>query len=336
MKKLKINIVFIFLLSLSSLLFAQTNKKIAITIDDLPISFNQNLKLEERLQLFRDILSVLEEFNVQATGFVVGELAGDDEKILLDEFVKAGHIIANHTNSHLNLHEVSAETFIQNIKDCEPLLNNYWNQKPNPSQSKVCQLKMTDGVSFEYPALTLKDKVTITRVIEANIPLYNEKANTKYFRYPYLNYGDNIYKKDSVLSFLKESGYTFAPVTITSNDWKFSLKFLRAYKLEDESEMAEIGEKYIKYVMREVSKSVSYSEYKLYRNINQIFLCHTNLLNAYYLREILQNLKDDGWEFISLNEALKDEIYKWNDENVGAEGLPWLFRVKKPRSFVSN
>ncbi|MFA7227983.1 MAG: hypothetical protein WC061_03025, partial [Melioribacteraceae bacterium] len=76
------------------------------------------------------------------------------------------------------------------------------------------------------------------------------------------------------------------------------------------------------------------------RNINHILLVHANTLNADYFDKLCGMLRSAGYEFIALDEALKDEAYKSDDKFTGAGGISWLHRwavtQKKERSFFGS
>lgn len=49
-----------------------------------------------------------------------------------------------------------------------------------------------------------------------------------------------------------------------------------------------------------------------------------NYLNALYLDELLQRLRDTGWSFIPFEEALTDEVYALNYDHAGVRGAGHL------------
>ena len=65
------------------------------------------------------------------------------------------------------------------------------------------------------------------------------------------------------------------------------------------------------------------------REIPQIFLIHSNQINALELANTLDRLVERGYRFISLAEALKDPAYETVNAYEGTAGISWLhhFRV---------
>ena len=58
----------------------------------------------------------------------------------------------------------------------------------------------------------------------------------------------------------------------------------------------------------------------------KIFLLHANSINADYFDAVAAILKKRSYDFITLEEALKDEAYKSLDTFTGPAGITWLHR----------
>jgi peptidoglycan-N-acetylglucosamine deacetylase len=98
--------------------------KVALTFDDLPLNGTQPAGISQS-QMTRDTLAVLKKHRIPASyGFIVARGLEDnpDGALALQLWVKAGHPLANHTYSHLNLDKNSAEDFTREILRNEPVL----------------------------------------------------------------------------------------------------------------------------------------------------------------------------------------------------------------------
>ncbi len=104
--------------------FAQ-GREIAITIDDLPFvgSANNNpAKLQREYDRFMQMLQVLIDNKVPATGFVIAGTIERGQWELLQKFQQAGFILGNHTYSHANLNTMSGEKYIANVDQADKIL----------------------------------------------------------------------------------------------------------------------------------------------------------------------------------------------------------------------
>ena len=62
------------------------------------------------------------------------------------------------------------------------------------------------------------------------------------------------------------------------------------------------------------------------RNIAQVLLLHANELNSDWFGVLADRLREQGYFFISLTEALQDPAYQSADTYIGPGGITWLHR----------
>jgi peptidoglycan/xylan/chitin deacetylase (PgdA/CDA1 family) len=119
---------------------AAQSRRVALTFDDLPLALAgapANATPEQRLAETRAvndaILAVLKKHHAPAIAFVNEQKVLKDGmereyRQLLAEWIRDGHDLGNHTFAHLNLSEISAEKFEQEVIDGEasikPLMAN--------------------------------------------------------------------------------------------------------------------------------------------------------------------------------------------------------------------
>ena len=143
----------------------------------------------------------------------------------------------------------------------------------------------------------------------------------KYFRHPYLDTGGSVEVRAEFEKFLTERNYIIAPVTVDVDDWVFDSKFLENPKNKDQ-----IIKEYLDHARSRLNISTINSGKIFGRNIKHILLLHVNLINTYALDDLLNMIKESGYSFITLDEALTDKIYQEKEEYYGSAGSSWLFR----------
>ncbi|KTD25634.1 MULTISPECIES: polysaccharide deacetylase family protein [Legionella] len=142
--------LFLYASLFSSFCFAQ-EREIAITIDDLPLVASKMSTLHDQLlamERFTNIVSALVEYKVPATGFVIAGAIERGQWRFLEQFRHAGFLLGNHTYSHYNLNQMSAEQYIADIERAEKKLS------PLISKPKY----------FRYPYLAEGDSVSKQKV----------------------------------------------------------------------------------------------------------------------------------------------------------------------------
>lgn len=267
-----------------SVLNANAQNQIAITIDDLPFVSELNLKHAE--ESTDKLLSKIKKNGIKAVGFVneksvvrLGEI--DNRVAMLERWLFNGNQLGNHTFSHASFNATSLEDF------------------------------KTELLKGEVITSELNKKYRETK---------------KYFRYPFLQTGPDSLKKYGFEKVLAEQGYINAPVTIEADDWYFNKVYMDAMRAGNKELMKTVAEKYIQHNKEYFDYYLKLTQEVVGRPIKHIFLCHANALNADYFDELCKVMTDKGFSFITLDEALTDEIYKHKDTVLTSGGFPWLHR----------
>jgi peptidoglycan/xylan/chitin deacetylase (PgdA/CDA1 family) len=163
----------------------KASPEIAFTFDDPTTDSDGGLTWRE---VNDRMLSTLAKQNVKAILFVCGKrLDSPSGPDLIAEWDRAGHLIANHSYSHLNFNE-------------------------SPDASKA------DGVTLaQFESDALKNEPLIRG--------YRNFRRT--FRYPFFKEGDTAEKRDGMRSFLQEHGYRIGRATIDASDWAIDARMAK-------------------------------------------------------------------------------------------------------------
>lgn len=160
---------------------------------------------------------------------------------------------------------------------------------------------------------------TVTKEI-----LNSKNKSIKYFRHPFLHVGNTKAKADSLSNFLFNHGYIAAPVTIDNEDYLFALAYKRAIVKGDTNMMIKIGHDYIDYMERKLKYYEKQVNILFGRDINQILLLHTSSLNSDYVDSLAFIFRRNNYDFVSMDEALRDDVYKSNITVYGDWGISWI------------
>ncbi|PIE86636.1 MAG: polysaccharide deacetylase [Bacteroidetes bacterium] len=154
--------------------------------------------------------------------------------------------------------------------------------------------------------------------------------NLRYFRFPYNDLGKDSAQQVQMQKFLSDNHYISTPFTIETSDWMFSAVYDRYLEKGDKEKAKEIGRMYVAETIRTFAFFDSLMRHQYGRSVNQIYLCHDNKLNEDYLSELLLGLEMEGYAFIDLDEAMRDEVYHQEDNYWKKWGISWCYRWMKP------
>lgn len=158
------------------------------------------------------------------------------------------------------------------------------------------------------------------------------KHPPKYFRFPYNGLGKDSTAHARAKEFLQRRGYTLTPFTIEGQDWAFSSLYDEALKNKQTEKAAEIGRNYISFTLSVFDYFEKICQERYGRAISHIYLCHDNQLNTDYLMKLLTELRKRNYDFISLDQAMEDDVYQSEDYYTDRYGVSWVYRwVRDPQ-----
>ena len=161
---------------------------------------------------------------------------------------------------------------------------------------------------------------TVTRQL-----LQEKGLKLRYFRHPFLFTGLTNDYKQGIEQFLAARDYTVAPVTIDNSDYIYAYTYGAAQKRGDTATMKRVADGYVPHMETMCDYFEKVSRESLGYEVKQILLVHANEINAEYFDDMVAMLKRRGYEFITLEEALKDPAYRLPEAQM-KWGLSWLHR----------
>jgi peptidoglycan/xylan/chitin deacetylase (PgdA/CDA1 family) len=265
----------------------QPTRRVAITIDDLPVVSRNFQGAADHDRITRQLVAALGAHRVPAIGFVnEGKMYRDGqvdsaEVALLRQWMRAGFELGNHTYAHLDLHIAPIDDYLAGI--------------------------------------VRGDAITRGVLAEAG-------ETPRYFRHPFLHTGRSLGDRARVDSVLAERGYHVAPVTIDNSDYTFAAAYDDALGRRDSVQASRIGAAYVQYMDSVFAYYEGQTKRIIGRDMPHVLLIHASLLNADWFDRLATMIERRGYRFVSLDEALTDSAYRSADTYVGPAGITWLHR----------
>lgn len=180
-------------------------------------------------------------------------------------------------------------------------------------------------VGFEQFSLDVIKGARLSRKLASK---YQKEVN--YFRFPYNDLGIDSSEHVQIHRFLEEENYISTPFTIETSDWMFNALYEKYMNRGDSLKAGELGRMYVTQTLRSFAFYDSLMIAQYGRNVDQIYLCHDNRLNEDWLPELIRQLSVSGYDFISLEDALSDEVYNQQDVYWKKWGISWCYRWMNP------
>lgn len=108
---------------------ATAQKRIALTFDDTPRGVGAFFTMEERS---KRLVAALRKARVEQAAFFVnpGRVQTPADEAVVDRYVRAGHIIANHSFSHPHLNQLAVADYLADIDKAEAWLKSRPGRRP--------------------------------------------------------------------------------------------------------------------------------------------------------------------------------------------------------------
>ncbi len=129
-----------------------------------------------------------------------------------------------------------------------------------------------------------------------------------WFRYPFLATGSGE-TAAAVEAFLAKRGYRIAPVSVDYRDYSFAGPYARMLRAGDQAGADQIAATVLQTIDESFARSEVRSTEILGYELPQTLLIHCNEMNARTLREALARMRERGYSFVSLDEAMTDSAY---------------------------
>ena len=135
------------------------------------------------------------------------------------------------------------------------------------------------------------------------------REDWRWFRFPYLNAGETPEKRRRIEAFLAARGYRVAEVTISFHDWAYHDPYARCLARGDGTSVAWLKSTYLAEARRSLDEARAESRALYGRDIAHVLLLHLGDLNAVMTRPLLELLREQSFDVVSLAEAQRDRAY---------------------------
>lgn len=154
----------------------------------------------------------------------------------------------------------------------------------------------------------MEPKDYIADIDRAALQLAGFKNHRPWFRFPYLNEGTPLEKRDAVRNALKQRGLMNGYVTVDNYDWYIESQWKKAVRAGRSVDMDALQNAYVEMLMGAVHFYDLAAVETFDRSPAHVLLLHENDIAALFIDDLIAALRTDGWEIISPDEAYADPI----------------------------
>jgi peptidoglycan-N-acetylglucosamine deacetylase len=153
---------------------------------------------------------------------------------------------------------------------------------------------------------------------------------TRRFRFPYLNEGNTVEKRDGFRAFLDSKSYKTGPVSVDASDWYYSERLSDRLNAHPNTDEIPYRDAYLRHIYDRAQYYDGLSRTVLGHSVAHVLLLHHNLINALFLKDVIQMFKDKGWTLIDSESAFRDPVYAMRPNILPAgESILWALAKEK-------
>jgi len=176
--------------------------------------------------------------------------------------------------------------------------------------------------TWSHPSLEKESAKDFIDDIKKDEPILREvdpDGDWHWFRYPFLDEGETLEKRQEVRSFLLKNHYKTAGVTIDFEDYLWNEPYARCMTKHDDAAVTSLEHSYLSVADEFIGVFRTLSQ-KLYgHDIPYVLLLHVGAFDAHMLPRLIALFRERGFSFVSLPQAESDPAYAF-DPNIGYPG----------------
>ena len=138
--------------------------------------------------------------------------------------------------------------------------------------------------------------------------LADKPGKRPWYRFPYLDEGRDLVRRDALRTALAERGLLNGYVTVDNFDWAVDDLARKAVEAGTEIDLAALGALYVETIVQTADFNDAVARETLGRSPAHVLLLHETDLAGLFIVELVEGLRAAGWTIITMDEAYRDPI----------------------------
>lgn len=131
-----------------------------------------------------------------------------------------------------------------------------------------------------------------------------------WFRYPFLEEGNTVPKREQVRTWLREHDYRIAEVSMDFQDYTWNEPYARCAAKHDEQSIQVLHDTYLAAAAANIDAYRQLAQHLYGHDVPYVLLMHVGAFDARMLPELIALFRAKQFHFVKLEEALADPAYR--------------------------
>jgi len=150
--------------------------------------------------------------------------------------------------------------------------------------------------------------------------LAGKPGKRPWYRFPYLDEGRDLARRDTLRAALRERGLLNAYVTVDNFDWAVDDLTRKAMEARQTIDLTNLDALYVETIVDTAEFNDRNAREILGRSPAHVLLLHETDLNALFIVDLVAGLRAAGWTIITMDEAYRDPIARMEPDTLHLGG----------------
>lgn len=182
-----------------------------------------------------------------------------------------------------------------------------WAASGNPLGNHTMTHPELDRMTPQQYEADIADNEPLLRRLEPH-------GDWHWFRYPFLEEGDTIPKREAVRDWLQAHDYRIAEVSMDFQDYLWNEPYARCSAQGNEAAIQQLHDSYLATADQYIRVYRKLAQTLYGRDIPYVLLMHVGAFDARMLPELIGLFRQRGFAFVPMPQALADPAYKQDPE----------------------
>ncbi len=167
--------------------------------------------------------------------------------------------------------------------------------------------------TWSHPELDKVSAARNERDIAKNEPLLKQlepHGDWRWFRYPFLEEGDTLEKREDVRNWLQAHHYKIAEVSIDFQDYLWNEPYARCSAKGDQEAIRTLHDSYLAIADQYIRVFRKLAQELYGHDVPYVLLMHVGAFDAHMLPELIALYRERGFAFTTLEQAMADPSYQ--------------------------
>lgn len=147
---------------------------------------------------------------------------------------------------------------------------------------------------------------------EAILRKVDPHGDWHWFRYPFLEEGNTVEKREAVRGWLQAHGYRIAEVSMDFQDYNWNDAYARCARKRDDASVTSLHDSYLASADESIRVYRQVAQTLYGRDVPYVLLLHVGAFDAKMLPELIALFRARGFTFVTLQQAMADPVYDFD------------------------